>query len=373
MTKRAKKQTRKKRPRKVAKYVVVSNRGYGSKLKGTRIYFEGSRPPGLRNDGSVQFGKHILETLGAKFDKFRWIITEGTNGSTTEYGIVRVRTSQALLKRMSRKNWDRARDIKNDIVRRFFSVAFPQQFTDPTKTLYVPGTLARIVDKAIVTRLSSEDKEAVVSFLPDFLASEAAASVNQLKATAQIKTLKELASDFEREMARTHPESWWQTYVKSHILLMQQGYIKAIPKFNVAIGNTRFPDFCLLTHDNYLDILEIKKPDTVMLKLDGSRGNYYWDVELAKAISQTENYIEEVSTKAADVRSYLLDKEKIDIKVVRPRGIILAGDARQFDDQKRRDDFRLLSQGIKSLTVVTYDELLARLNNYINVLEAYAK
>jgi hypothetical protein len=32
----------------------------------------------------------------------------------------------------------------------------------------------------------------------------------------------------------------------------------------------------------------------------------------------------------------------------------------------------LLSQGIKNIAVVTYDELLARLKNYMSVLEKYA-
>jgi hypothetical protein len=274
---------------------------------------------------------------------------------------------------MNRENWDRSRDIKNDIVARFFSLAFPQHFTVKAGRAYVPGTLSGIVEAGIVPKLSSEDKEALNAFLPDFLASDSAASVNNLRATAQIESLKALADNLEAEMAKSHAESWWQTYVKANILLMQQGYIKALDKLNVAIGDTKFPDFCLVTHDNYLDLLEIKKPDTPMLKLDQSRGNYYWDAEIAKAISQTENYIEQVASKADAVRSYLRDKEEIDIKAVRPRGIILAGDASAFADQKQRDDFRLLSQGIKSITIVTYDELLARVRNYIHVLAEYGK
>src|SRR5207247_10421719 len=48
-------------------------------------------------------------------------------------------------------------------------------------------------------------------------------------------------------------------YIQARILIMQQGYIRPVEKMNVAIGNTKFPDFALVTHDNYLDILEIKK------------------------------------------------------------------------------------------------------------------
>jgi hypothetical protein len=189
---------------------------------------------------------------------------------------------------MNRENWDRSRNIKNDIVARFFSLAFPQHFTAKAGRAYVPGTLSGIVGPEIVPKLSSEDKEAVNLFLPDFLASESAAAVNSLKATAQIESLKALADNLEAEMARSHAESWWQTYVKANILLMQQGYIRALEKLNVAIGDTKFPDFCLVTHDNYLlDMLEIKKPDTPILNLDQSRGKYYWDAEIAKAVIQT--------------------------------------------------------------------------------------
>ncbi|PYO42414.1 MAG: hypothetical protein DMD33_09465 [Gemmatimonadetes bacterium] len=360
-----------KRKPKAHNYVVVTNKGYGKPLQRARIYFEGSRPKGLKNDGSITFGKHILETLTAKFGKFRWIITSNGDSIVKKYGITQCRTSQGLLRRMGRENWDRSRDIKRDIVRRFFGIAFPQHFSGPTNPPYVPGTVAAMMVPAIIPRLSGEDKETLSRFVPAYVAAEASGSVNELKAAAQIQSLEALAVDLEHHIGRTHAESWWQDYVRANILLMQQGYIKALPKFNVALGETRFPDFCLVTHDNYLDILEIKKPDTILLRLDQSRGNYYWDVELSKAISQTENYIEHVSNKAAHVRSYLLDKKKIDIKAVRPRGIILAGDARLFEEQKQRDDFRLLSQGIKSITIVTYDELLARLKNYISVLRQY--
>jgi hypothetical protein len=58
---------------------------------------------------------------------------------------------------------------------------------------------------------------------------------------------------------------------------------------------------------------------------------------------------------------------------VRPRGIILAGDSRTFATPKESVDFRLLSQGIKNLTLLTYDELLTRLQNYIAVLEEFSQ
>jgi hypothetical protein len=354
------------------KFVKVTNRSYGNALKGTKIYYEGKRPSGLGPDGRISFGKHILEMLTRKFGKkFRWIITENIDGLTIERKIARVRTSKPLLDRMSSENIDRNRDIKNDIVARTFSTVFPTQFTQPPTAAYVPGTLVKVLSPGVVSRLSSQDREAVNAILPEYLKSESTASVNLLKAAAQIESLKDLAQELETAISATHGESWWQTYIRSKILIIQQGYIKAIEKMNVVIGTTKFPDFALVTHDNYLDILEIKKPDTTLLRLDPSRNNYYWDLEPAKAIIQVENYISSITENSNAVRSYILDNEKLNLKVVRPRGILLAGNAKNFNEQKERDDFRLLSQGLKNITVVTYDELLTRLKNYIEVLEEY--
>ncbi|MCO5143141.1 MAG: DUF4263 domain-containing protein [Oligoflexia bacterium] len=363
---------KKKAPKVKKDHVVVSSKSYGKALKGAKIYFEGKRPSNLKDDGTIGFGKHILETLKKKYEKFRWIITQETNSITNERGIVRVRTSQQLLKRMTAENWDRSRAIKNDIVQRFFSLTFPAHFDSTGTTTYVPGTISKLIDPGILPRLSSQDKEALNTFLPKYVSAEAVGMVQKLQATAQIDSLKALAKNLSTEIEKGHPESWWQTYIKTNILLIQQGYIDALDKLNVAVGDTKFPDFCLITHDNYLDVLEIKKPDTGLLREDSSRGNFYWDTEVSKAISQTENYVQHIQSKADAVRSYLQDERKISIKAVRPRGIILVGDARQFETQKQKDDFRLLSQGMKGITILTYDELLTRLENYIHVLEKFS-
>ena len=352
-------------------YVVVSNSSYGKALKGLRIYFEGKKPARLSDDGRITFGKNILETLGKKFgERFRWIITEEKDEITVKYGITYVRTSQALLNRMFGENFERSREVKNEIVQRRFFYSFPTYFTTPPPSAYVPGSIAKIRSADVLPKLSSEDKEAMNRILPEFLKAEAMSSI-AIKAV-EIDSLKRLAAEFKTELNNQHSESWWQNYIQARILLMQQGYIRPIEKMNVAIGNTKYPDFALVTHDNYLDILEIKKPNTTILKEDRSRGNYHWDTEISRAIIQVENYLEHIANQAAEVRSFVNDKYALELKVVRPRGFILAGNSAECSAQKQRDDFRLLSHGLKNVTVITYDELLVRLENHIRVLEKYS-
>lgn len=365
------KRNKAKRKVSTSRYVKVKNIAYGNKLKGTKIYYEGRRPSGLKDDGKITFGKHILELLSRKYERFRWIITEETDDLTIERGIVRVRTSQQTLSKMNKRYYGISRDMKNDIVGNAFAALFPTDFEKSDSAIYVPGVLANILTKDVLTRLSSGDKDALRGILPDFISSESIASVNLLKAEAQIQSLKDLVADMERALLENKSESWWQIYIKSKILIIQQGYIKALDKLNVAVVETKYPDFSLLTHDSYLDILEIKKPSTPLLKKDEGRGNFYWDSEISKAIIQVENYIENVSKQGPQITVYLRDRHKLDIQVLRPRGIIVAGNRNTLMEQKEKDDFRLLSHSLKNITVLTYDELLTRLRNYIEVLEEF--
>ena len=354
--------------------VLLKNKSYGRALKGTKIFFEGKRPSFLKKDGMMKFGKNVLELFKKTFDKYQWIITEGTDEIKTTYGITRIRTSIKSIGRMRQLSIERNKEANEAIIQGIFSKLYPDQFSFNHSLVYKKGTVADIFkEKSILNDLSTEDKEALTKVIPDFIARESVSTVNFLKAEAQIKTLRELAEQIRTEMSNSRLEPWWQDYIHKNILIIQQGYIHSIEKMNVAIGGTKYPDYALITFDGFLDIFEIKRPSTQLLKYDESRENYYWHDEISKAISQVENYIELVSSSADKIRSYIKDKFKIEQKVLRPRGIILAGDARGFEsDQKKKDDFRLLSLSTKNILFVTYDELVTRLNNYINVLEKHS-
>ena len=364
--------------RRALKFVTVTKESkYGKSLYGLRVYYEGARPQGLDKDtGKFKFGKHIFETLQKRFGAdFRLVLSKSGNGVDIKkgpegQGVRWIRISQELLKGMTDDLRERTRDIMLDIVRHVFGTVFPEYFERDAVAAYVPGKLAEVLERADVKRMSDEDKNAVLKMLPDFLASESIKSVNLIKAT-EIETLRGLEADFRAAIEHGHPERWWQTYIKGKILIIQQGYIRVIDKVNIAVAGTKFPDFLLVTHDGYLDILEIKKPDTSLLKHDKSRDNYHWDIEMAKAIVQIENYIEKVSEVGPLLCQELKEKHDIDLRVLRPRGIILAGDSRSITTPKEKNDFRLLSLSLKNITVVTYDELLARLSNYIGALETH--
>lgn len=162
------------------------------------------------------------------------------------------------------------------------------------------------------------------------------------------------------------PESSWQVFLREYILLFNTNYTDFIEKANIQILGTKFPDFMLIDVYNYLDIYEIKKPSTNLLKEDSSRGNYYWDVEIAKAISQVENYIHSINKSSASFREEVKRSKKLDIRVVKPRGIIIAGTSNQFKGNEIiEDNFRLLNRSLKNVEIIMYDELLTNLKIFL--------
>ena len=59
-------------------------------------------------------------------------------------------------------------------------------------------------------------------------------------------------------------------------------------------------------------------------------------------------------------------EKKIDVKVVRPRAVVIMGTNAQLDSLEKEEDFRVLRQSLKNIEVILYDELLERLKNQKN-------
>jgi len=122
-----------------------------------------------------------------------------------------------------------------------------------------------------------------------------------------LKVLQPLAKDLEKRIQSDKSESTWQNYLKENILIIQQGYIELIPKANIGVVGTSYPDFLLVTYDGYLDILEIKTPFTPLLLHDKSHNNYYWSSDISKAVAQIENYIQAIAEIGDKVRNAVKD------------------------------------------------------------------
>ena len=160
-------------------------------------------------------------------------------------------------------------------------------------------------------------------------------------------------------------EQIWQEFLSDYILVLRNTYGEVLEKESVSLQG-KYPDFMLLDPYSYLDIYEIKKPTTNLLKHDNSRKNYYWDAEMAKAISQTENYIYQVQRHSDSLIIDIRKNKGIDVNIVRPKGYIIAGTRGQLKGTKMQDDFRILSEALKNIDIILYDDLLKNLESFVS-------
>lgn len=216
------------------------------------------------------------------------------------------------------------------------------------------------------------------AFFPGFLTHFAAKitapkkllALSKTREVAEVIYLDKIIKEFERRLKRkAQNENSWQAFLREYILIFNTNYASSLEKESIALQG-KYPDFLLIDAYNYLDIYEIKKPNTLLLKKDESRGNYYWDVEIAKAISQVENYIAYADRHGSELREDIKKRKEIDIRVLKPRGFIIAGQRSQLQGKIMEDNFRLLNRGLSNVELILYDELLDNLRGFLKRLKA---
>ena len=136
------------------------------------------------------------------------------------------------------------------------------------------------------------------------------------------------------------------------------------------------PDFLLIDANGYIDIIEIKKPSVQLLTKQSSYRNNYVPVrELSGAIQQIEKYIYCLNAWKKDgehdIQKQLTGKipDLVIPKVVNPQGILLLGRSKDFNSQQNMD-FELIRRQYKHIAeIITYDDLLQRIDNIIAALD----
>jgi hypothetical protein len=261
-------------------------------------------------------------------------------------------------------------------VRGFLGSQFRTQFADYKDLTpeYTAGTLAEILKQdKMLSKLGAEDREQLEELIPEYLKQ----IQGTLRAKKKLKVifetldagkkvyLEKVIKEFKTKLRRkVQNEKIWQEFLADNILVLRNTYGEVLEKESVTLTG-KYPDFMLLDPYSYLDIYEIKKPSTNLLKLDRGRNNYYWDVEMAKAISQTENYLHQVQRNSDTLINDIRRNKGIEVSIVRPKGYIVAGTRDQLNAPKMLDDFRILSESHKNIDVILYDDLLKNLESFV--------
>lgn len=181
----------------------------------------------------------------------------------------------------------------------------------------------------------------------------------------------------------SYQEKKWQEKVINLITLIFPKYIGAFPEVRVKDFYTKAPksthceiDILLVDFNGNIDVLELKKPfeNKVLSRKPSHRRNYIPNNELSTAIVQAEKYIFHLSKWGINGERDLTKKLKnklpnnLEIKISNPKAIILCGRSNQFDNRQKLD-FEIIKRQYSNIAdIMTYDDLLNRIKNILDML-----
>lgn len=260
----------------------------------------------------------------------------------------------------------------------FFHETFPRRYKKPIITHQ--RQIARVVgnlDQKIIPHLEVNDVNIIIDFFEGILKSKYKSEVYRRKlfSIAKMKVddiaLDNIISELNKMIKRNDLENKWCEFLKKYLFLLDSRYVESIPKLNLVLAGSREVDFGLIDSQEYLDIFEVKRPGTRLLSNKTDRGNYYWHGDAIKAIVQAEKYYYNAEGKKDALTHDIKREIHREVKVTRPRVIILMGSTTQLDNDNKKEDFRVLRMSLKNVEVVPYDELLERLMNQKNRVFVY--
>lgn len=122
--------------------------------------------------------------------------------------------------------------------------------------------------------------------------------------------------------------------------------------------------------------MEIKKPDKQRVITTGQyRNNYVPDRDLSGAIVQIEKYVYclshwgDAGEKALTLKFERDLPKGVGIRIVNPQGMLILGRSSNLTKEQKYD-FEIVKRQYKNIVdIMTYDDLLERLNNIVSQLD----
>ncbi|MEM5567094.1 Shedu immune nuclease family protein [Psychroserpens sp. AS72] len=265
--------------------------------------------------------------------------------------------------------------IKNFLVDIFPEIAFDYKETNNNKKL-----ILRNLNQKLIDQLTADDIEKIGDFYVNAAKKYKRADLVKrmtfgLQKNAQILTLQEIIIKYESLLKENPPESSWQKFFDEYITLFDTRYAHKINYKNIATGITKYPDLVLVDIYGYIDFYELKKSSTPLMKYDSSHKTWYWTKDVSMVIAQATDYLQKSKenaisyTKSIKEETETESEEGIDVNIINPRVIIVAGSTKELNTKKKLNHFKNLRESLKDIEFVLYDELLERLKNLLDKIK----
>ncbi len=201
------------------------------------------------------------------------------------------------------------------------------------------------------------NKKELLKFIKkyDIVPDDILVALQQQKRIAAVK-------EFEVRLKNNLVETNWQPWFKENAWILGTEFVRVLDERRIDLSH--ISDYLMEAYDGFLDIVEIKRPegDLKFWEDTEDHGNPVPSTDLIKAITQVSKYIFEVEREANDLKYY----EKIGVKVIKPRCILIFGRSIDWNNDQR-EAYRILNSGYHNITILTYDHVLLRAKRILGV------
>lgn len=159
-----------------------------------------------------------------------------------------------------------------------------------------------------------------------------------------------------------HREDVYQTWCEHHSWAFGNAYVARDEVRTVAVGDS--VDVLMKSSVNGLrDVIELKRPDMPVLAWDRTHKCWHWTRDVTLAIAQCHRYLDVLHD---ELRKGLRDHPEI--VAYHPHAYIVIGRSSDWSELQQQG-LHGLNARLHSITVMTYDHLLARAEAVLTALE----
>jgi len=178
--------------------------------------------------------------------------------------------------------------------------------------------------------------------------------LSAFKSAIRLKEMRSAVATLRHNLSRgLADESVYQSWCEKHSWAFGNAYVMRDDVRDISAGDRL--DLLLPTViAGYRDLIELKRPDMKVLMFDNAHQNYYFSSEVSKAIGQCHRYLDVLHEEAAQGL-----RDHPEIVAYHPRATIVIGRSNDWEDYQLRA-LHGLNRRLSSLTVMTYDQLLAQ-------------
>ena len=213
----------------------------------------------------------------------------------------------------------------------------------------VASALAKVLSQEeIVQHLSGAD-------LSDELVQSLRSAIRLREMQAAVADLRDMLERGENE------EQAYQQWCQTHSWAFGSAYVVNDEVRNISASDNL--DLLLPTViAGYRDLVELKRPDMVVLRYDTPHRNHYWSADVSRAIGQCHRYLDILHEVAANGL-----RDHPEIVAYHPRAIIVIGRSNGWEATELRA-LHGLNHRLSSVTVMTYDQLLAQGERLLSIV-----